>query len=508
MTDYPLVALEIAPPSNSGFALSEQSSVPLAWATALTADPKVNVEVNVSGSETDIFSSQGHVLLSRPSLIAAKGDLTLTGELAKGTVTFALGRSLLGSKASLTLRPLATPSVQPPVVRALTLAAHLAVVLPTRAELESYAGTLSSALGDPAPSYLVRGFPASVTEPTTNPLTSVTLTGADGTFTVLTDPLTREATPDGTMWLEFWDSTETNLSPRLFSDVISTKAPANASSRTQWRLPAWVTPSTLRFLVGGGESVSSALKDVALRFRTSIKSSGSGKAVYSQEGKTDVYGQVDVPLLPGTLEEARLYDVAVVPPPDSPFDGKCLTAFPVTAPPSASGDVPVASVIHLARKWQLAGTVRNAAGAVVPGATLTATRVSTDNGHACLEGLVPQTVSGNSDSKGAFALLLEAGVYRLEVDPATGSPWPRLSLSRAGEMLTIAADTVRDLTLPNGVVTAGQLSGPSGEAVANADVRVFVANCRVDTCASGGPPLLGTARTDAAGNFRVVLPAP
>jgi len=507
---YPTVAVEIAPPSDAKFAATELVSVTLSSETALVANGKVNVTASVQSPEADLFSSQGHVLLTRPSLIPGKAAVSTAGELAGGSVTFSVPADALGTTASLTLLPTSAPSPQPPVIRSVALATQVAVALPTRSELASYTGVLLSALGDPAPSYFVRGFPVGAGVSAT-PITSVTLTGQDGGFTVFVDPMTRRGAGDTPMWLEFWEASEGSVSPRLHTDAVNPTNPGDQYGKTQWRLPAYVAPTLLRFRVGGGESVSTPIKDATLRFRTNLPSAGSGQAYYSQEGKTDDVGQVDVPLVPGTLDEARIYDVAVVPPPDSPFSGKCLTGFPVTAPALTNTDVPVASVIHLERKWQVGGHVRDARGQTITNATVTATRLASDADHGCLAGLVADSTSATTDASGSYALLLQTGTYRLEVDPPAGAQWPRLSATAAGSPFDVGADAALDFQLPSGVVASGTVRGPSGEPVANADLRFFQVSCPSASCGSTNvspPELLANGRSDAGGLFRVVLPAP
>jgi len=505
--DYPTVAAEIAPPSDSRFASTEVNAVSLSWETSLSASLKVNVALTLqANAEGDVFTSQGHVVLSRPSLITGKAPLSTAAELAGGTVSFALPTSALGSEATFTLLPATTPATQPPLSRTVTLAPQISVALPRREDLSALTGTLLSALGDPAPSYLVRGIPLDGSAAAT-PLTSAALTGADGAFTLLADPATQQASGASSIRLEFWDGRENAMSPRLYTDAVTATGSNGQYGKNQWRLAAYPAPTKLRFRVSGGESLSTSIKDATMRFRTKLASAGSGEAIYSQEGKTDDQGQVEVSLVPGTLAEARLYDLAIVPPPDSPFDGKCLNAFPVTAP-SSNGEVPVASTVHLDRKWQLSGRVLDADGKTVSNATVTATRVASDAAHSCLVGLVADTTSDNTDATGAYALLLPGGTYRLEVDAPSGSPRPRLTATAAGDPVAMSADLGRDFQLPRGVVARGTATGPDGEPVANADLRFYRVPCPSACSGTSAPELLGVSRSDGAGAFRVVVPAP
>jgi hypothetical protein len=233
---------------------------------------------------------------------------------------------------------------------------------------------------------------------------------------------------------------------------------------------------------------------------------GGGQAVFIREKSTTVDGQVSVVLLPGTAAQARLYQVSATPPPDSPYATRCLSQVTVTTGGSDTNPQYAATIL-LDRKVELRGTVLGGDGLPAAGMSVTATRLSSLS--ACDDTAALGPVSTTTARGGSYVMLLDPGVYALDLEPAPDAPYPRLVLD-GSSAVSVGTDTTFDITLPAGEVVEGMVFDSNGDAVRSATVRFFEVLCAPDDCAGDHrvePVERAETRTNSEGKFRAVLPA-
>ena len=108
-------------------------------------------------------------------------------------------------------------------------------------------------------------------------------------------------------------------------------------------------------------------------------------------------------------------------------------------------------------------------------------------------------VAATTDAAGVFKLTIEPGTYRIEVVPTADSGQPRqISYAEIPASDAVELDAIQ-LSPP--LVLAGSVRGRSGSTVAGATVDVYSVNTAGDAAVH-----LGSAITDPAGRFRVVVP--
>jgi hypothetical protein len=277
-------------------------------------------------------------------------------------------------------------------------------------------------------------------------------------------------------------------------------------------MPAFANPAALVFTVRSAD-ITRPVQDVTVRFKTVIpspspssSSGGGGQAVFIREKSTTVDGQVAVALLPGTAAQARLYQVSATPPPDSPYATRCLSQVTVTTGGSDT-DPQYAATILLDHKVELRGTVLGGDGLPASGMSVTATRLSSLSDCDDTAALGP--VSTTTARGGGYVLLLDPGVYALDLEPAPDAPYPRLVLD-GSSAVSVGTDTNFDITLPAGEVVEGTVFDSMGGTVRSATVRFFEVLCAPVDCAGDHrvePVERAETRTDSEGYFRTVLPA-
>lgn len=175
--------------------------------------------------------------------------------------------------------------------------------------------------------------------------------------------------------------------------------------------------------------------------------------------------------------------------------------------PALSGergvDVRTGAVVVLTcgPKARAAGKVLRSGGrALGAGAAVTATRLP----DRLAGGRAATTTS--TDATGSYTLVGDPGTYRVEVVPSPESGEPRqLAYLQVGTPLPGGATAdLEPIELSPALVIAGLVRGPNGTStvpVAGASVEVFAINGAGD-----GAVHLGSAVTDAAGKYKLVLP--
>jgi hypothetical protein len=275
-------------------------------------------------------------------------------------------------------------------------------------------------------------------------------------------------------------------------------------------LPAYTSPQQFGLTVLGDMPSGPPIASARVRLTSTLPDADPtqaavGTAEFVADASTDASGFARLALLPGTLSSLRTYEVAVVPPPGSPY---ATTCFPQVVGAGGQSSTPVflqPSKV-LPRRSVFSGRVLDATGKPVPN-----TLVSATPGPGLISGCT-RTGAGAASVvalDGRFSLPLDPGTYQLDYDPPPGVAAPR-----ATELaVTIAGDVQRDVTLPAAVVIDAVVTGPMGP-LANATVRIFEPRCGSSEDCFGPnrtPPWLrGQVQTGTSGNIRAVvaMPAP
>ena len=155
-------------------------------------------------------------------------------------------------------------------------------------------------------------------------------------------------------------------------------------------------------------------------------------------------------------------------------------------------------VLSVPDRLPLALTVVGADGLPVPLASVVLSRIGDENGLAEPVLQLSQPVFlGSADELGRVQLVVDAGRYRIGLQPPRGTGAPAFST-----LLTITAGLERDIVLPEASLVAGSLRDGAGEAVSGAFVRVF--SSLSDEL--GQAIFLGEALSESDGTFEVFVP--
>lgn len=508
-------AAELVPPLDSGAAPTEILGVALGTdKLSLMAEGEVLVNGTLTDSSMS-YASDGHVVAYVKSLIPGRSDLMIGGDLAPSetdasasTFELPIRSGLIDTSAKMWVFPTTKFPEQVPVPFTTVLTNPLALAFPTSDQLIAIGGTLLGPLDDPQMGYVARATVAGSTAVISNAGT----TSASGRFELNFAP---DAVPSGASIVV--DLTPPAAStpgmdnglPHFVSDPLEFLG-MTSTTNTSFRMPAFGNPASLVFTVRTPDTLAfRPVQDATVQFKTVIPSlpGGGGQAVFTRDKSTNTNGQVSVVLLPGTATEARLYQVTATPPPDSPYATKCLSQVAVTT--VGSDTVPqYAATILLDDKVKLHGTVVGSDQLPAAGVSVTATRIASlsDCGDAPTLGPVSATTSRS----GAYVMLLDPGVYALDLEPALGAPYPRLVLDGTSTV-SVPTDTALDITLPAGEVVEGYLYARDGMTPLPATtVRFFEVLCSPDDCAGDHrvePVLRAETRSESDGHFRAVLPA-
>jgi hypothetical protein len=453
--------------------------------------------------------TSAHVVLSVPAAIPGRPDLRFETELvapsgAGGAASFRLSlpAGTMGRAATLRLIPTGDDDAgHAPVTLAVTVAPTLALTLPSKSF--TVQGRLFLAVGDAKVGQVARAFQGSEL------VSTVDATTDDGTF-VLSIPASRagSAAPLAVV-VELAPPTGA-LEPRLISKPFSVTANVDLGDL---HLPAFITQSNVfRFSIRAAGETKLPVAGTVVYARTRLSDDASGVATFQRQGTTSDTGQVDLALLPGSTTALRSYDVAIVPPTDSPYATRCLTKFPLGAGGITKAPA-IVSTPDLPRRTLVGRTV-HASDGVTPaeGVMVVVTRTAADPTLPCAADVLTRTPTATTDARGTISLYLDPGTYRFDYVPPAGSPWPRISEEVVLKATTTTTSTSDTKTLPDAVAADGTARDATGQPLSGAAVRLFeVPKCVMADCAGEvrqPPTLRAEARTDAAGHFRAVFAAP
>jgi len=421
---------------------------------------------------------------------------------ATGTTTLALPSDAIGASANLSLVP-TPPSDQlmPPYSFNTMLAASNALTLPEGDVLVS-AQVTNAVQGTPNAQFVARAFQNGVLV-SNAALTQANGTATDGSFQ-LRIPAAAAASP---VTLEL---TPSMSAPWVVSTPFLVMAGKNLGTIS---LPAYAPSNGFNIAVIG-QDTGVALAGATVRAQTTVGATAgtsglSGTAQYTASGSTDAKGNVVLQLLPGSGTTAFKYLISVVPPAGSPYAVTCdsVDAEGGSAPGSTQPP-PTLKKFTLERRPVLIGVIRSARGVAVPNVTVTAS--GTPDPKTGCPAPDPVAASATADANGTFQLPLEPGTYQLDYDPPAGANAPRTT----EWAVTVGSNPdEHDVMLPYGALVKGSVTGPDGLPVPSATVRFFERRCSGDPVDCFGPNrtppwLRGKALTDAAGQFRMVVPVP
>jgi hypothetical protein len=473
----------------------------------LTALEKVTVSGTFLPEGTAAPVTVGHVILTVPSLIPGRSDIlyetdlpaVMDGVLGPPTFTLAVPRGVLGRTGTIQLLPAAPDnSTHGPALFPITVAPSVQFTVSSTAI--SVRGRSLSALGDPRPGFMARAFQGS--QLCSNVDTTAML---DGAFTLLVSPSMTGPAVGQAITIELAPSVDGSDAPRFTSSGFPSTASKDFGD-LKW--PAFSQPNFYRFAVHGETADGPVVSGAVVRARTVLAQDVSGTTDFLRDGKSDVGGLATLTLLPGTTAALRAYDIAVTPPPESPYGIKCLDKFPLAAggaDMNAPANVPP---IVLPRRLMVTGTVRGDDGTPAGGLAILATRTAADAHIPCAGTAGSPPTSTTTDDKGSFKLSLDPGTYRFDYDPPAGSPFPRMT-EIAVVVVTALDRTVR---LPGGVLVEGTTHGPDGALLPLAGLHLFQIRCTGPADCTGParvePLLQAQTRSDLNGHFRVVIPRP
>jgi hypothetical protein len=305
-------------------------------------------------------------------------------------------------------------------------------------------------------------------------VSSLAITDVDGGFSVA---VTSAVADDVT--LEVRPTEENRLNPTVHVEDLSFDASADVGLIELGDLPA---PVPFAGVIFGPDS--EPVPEATIYARADL-----GAGDFSTIILVDEMGRYDTVLRPGD------YTFAVVPPASSP-DAGALVGFEATVGPDAP-----APTLNLPPRVEATGSVTDPDGAPLGNATVRLSRFAEVGGSTedVLEG-VAWSFSAVTDAQGRWTQQLDAGRYRLVVDPDASTKLPRrtsvVDIEAEGEPITVV--------LPNPSILAGSVLSPSGEAVGMCVVDAF----STLVGESGEVLELGSTLTRADGGFDVVLPDP
>ncbi|MES1206565.1 MAG: hypothetical protein ABUS79_11575 [Pseudomonadota bacterium] len=502
------LAVEIQPRTDSSSARTEIPSLNLdAGPLVLIADNTVMINgsvVEAAALATPSLAPNAHVSATLPSLLPGQTNIQFQTDLVAFKFTVGVSQRLIGKQAMLWLKPDAKTPAQPPVPFVAVLDPTMTLEFPRSADMLVVRGFLHDSLDAPEMGFVARAYFGDTV------VSNAVTTDEAGQFQLLIAPTALPAGAEGKVRIEFTPSSRDEDYPRFVTELIAlASSGANVKPRT-FRLPAFPTAAPLRFKIEAGYPMTDTISmaDFTVRFRTQIPNPPDGTAIYEREARTLDDGEVQVPLIPGTVAEPRMYEISVVPPPDSPFAVKCSPQVAVTT--VGNSQQPQYMTLSLAAKVALAGTVRGHDGALAVGSSVTATPVAT--GSACPNTAAPGPVKATTDRTGAYRMLVDPGTYLLDIDPAAESPLPHLTESAASAFVVAPeVPTNHDVVLPAAEVVEGDLYAQDGAPLASAGIKIFEVLCHGDTCAGAGriaPAVRAQTLTDAKGHFRALLPLP
>jgi hypothetical protein len=280
------------------------------------------------------------------------------------------------------------------------------------------------------------------------------------------------------------------------------------------RLPAFSQANIFRFAIHGDTDDGPAVPGTIVNGRTRLADDATGTTAFVRQGVANSQGIADLALVPGSSTALRNYDVAIVPPTDSPYSTKCIFKLPI-----ATGGTPdkpaILSPVVLQRRTKVTMTVVSRDGRLPAANVLVVANLLTADASIlpCATDVTTRPPTATTDARGVFSLYLDPGNYRFDLEPPAGSAQARLSVLTGDPFppVTSGKDPEVKLTalLPSVITVAQGTVKNGGVPVALANVRFFELTCG-DTAAdctrpASAPMLRAEARTDAAGQYRAVF---
>lgn len=345
-------------------------------------------------------------------------------------------------------------------------------------------------------------------------VSSVVTTRGDGE-TVGDFLLSLSASVSGKTWLQVSETEHSPSVPRfLFSFEAGGAGPLELGDVV---LLDFQAPVTMTYRVKGAASngQNEGLEGVLVRFTsyltdvfpmaTPSECPGDRCAVYTRQASTNAEGEVTLTLIP---PGPAGYEVDILPGPNSPYSAVHLGGVEVA-------QAGVGADFQLPRKLEIRGSVVNARGEPVAGATVLATprevgvAAGEDAGASpsfmktadlALEE-APSTMQ--TDAAGQFLVMLEPGVrYDIVVTPPSTSPDPVTTL--LGQQFG-AAGTL-NVQLPEAALLAGTVAWNGGDTVGTL-VRVYERVQRTLEPVEFVTLLRGEAVATEGGAFKLLLPS-
>lgn len=508
--------VELEPLTSGVSGLTEQFPLaPSAAAVPATLDLVAPDEVLVAGAVAVEASadplSRAHVVLTVPPVIGGRPDLVYETQLSMGaassvpTFGLPLPAGVMGRTGALRVLPTGGDvRTRAPGLISLVIEPSADVALPSKSV--TVRGRLLNVFREPKSGMIVRAFLSG--GPSADLVSNAATTADDGTFSLVVPTSLLGAAPSQSVAVEVSPPPGNTVDPRLTTKPFTVAGNVDLGDLA---LPAFAQPNVFRFAVHGDTPDGPAVGRALVRARTQLADDASGITEFVRAGNTDRTGSTDLALLPGLTMALRKFEIAVVPPPDSPFGIKCIPSFQLAAGGTAM--FPASPpVIVLGRRTWVSATVRDARKKPLEGVVVRATRTQVDGAIPCAASVPVDPATATSDANGRFDLFLDPGSYRFDYDPPAGSPSPRLTTS----LVVVAASTSTQVSfaqdLPDGALVDGTARDSQGRPLPYAAVRLFEVACTApETCTGPArvpPTLRAETRADTTGRFRIVFPRP
>jgi hypothetical protein len=375
-------------------------------------------------------------------------------------------------------------------------------------ELPVISGTLTNSLGQGLSGYRVAALGRWDYAPAPTEVSSVAFTGATGAFAVtLSDGLVGTVElvaqpPDGTVAATVHVANVDATKPSLWNIV----APSNLGA-----------PITLEVSVTGVDrsGMVSPVRGAQVSVTGMYAKSPATFTIADTQLVGDS-GKVTLNLLDGT-GIAGSYRLSITPPASSPlgalFDQK------VTLGQSAE--------IRLAPRIALRGKIIDSDGKPLTNVTVTAQPSlrflwTLDTAPQTFVAAIPRATAVTPET-GEFVVWVDANVaqvwghYDLQIEPPTTALAPTYVKAdvEIPNVDMLDAVTLGDITLPDAAFVHGRVTGPTGEPVENAELKLYLVSTELSLCSEvpHAPPsclippqLLGRNTSDAKGAVRLVLP--
>jgi hypothetical protein len=499
---------EVEPLPDSEAGLLELTSLPapMRFETA----GKVTLAATVSPEPGAPLLTSAHVVLSVLAANAGRPDLRFESELVapqgattSASFTLSVPEGALGRDATVRLIPTGpAAATHAPVTLAVKVGPTLSLTLPSKSL--TLQGRLFLAVGDAKVGQVVRAFQGSEL------VSTVGVTAADGTF-ALSVPASRMGNAPGQAVVVELAPPVGAAEPRLVTKPFSVTADVDLGDL---RLPAFSQPNVFGFLVRAAGNAKVSIPGAIVFARTRAEDA-SGATTFQRQGTSNEAGQVSLALLPGSTTALRSYDIAVVPPTDSPYATYCSSKpLPLGAGGTTQSPA-MLSPVELQHRTLFGRTIHASDGVTpVEGVMVVATRTVVDETIPCSAEITTRVPTATTDSKGTFSLYLDPGTYRFDYFPPAGAPVPLFSEMKVKleASVTSSSQVIGDLMLPAAAVADGTVRDAMGQPVPLAAVRLYeMPACPMPAGCMGAPlppTLRAEARTDAAGHFRAIFATP